>query len=46
MTDIPAAGHEEVQHTADVAIRVWAPTLACLFVEAALGMNAIAEVGM
>jgi protein archease len=36
------AGFEELQHTADCAVRVWAPTLAALFREAARAMNAVA----
>jgi len=36
------AGFEEVQHTADWALRVWAPSLEALFVQAALGMKALA----
>lgn len=33
--------YEEVQHTADWCLRVWAADLPSLFVEAARGMNAI-----
>lgn len=33
------AGFKEVQHTADWALQVWAPDLAGLFVQAALGMQ-------
>ena len=36
------AGYEEIQHTADWALRVWAPSLEALFVQSALGMNALA----
>lgn len=32
-------GFVEIEHTADCAIRVWAPDLTALFVEAARGMN-------
>jgi SHS2 domain-containing protein len=32
----------EVEHTADWALRVWAPTLAELFIDAARGMYALA----
>lgn len=32
------AGYEEVQHTADWALRIWAPDLAALFEQAARGM--------
>lgn len=35
------AGFEEVQHTADWALRVWAPERSELFRQAALGMNAL-----
>jgi len=35
------AGFEELPHTADRALRVWAPDLAALFGEAARGMNAL-----
>jgi SHS2 domain-containing protein len=34
--------YQEVDHTADWALRVWAPSLADLFVEAAHGMYALA----
>jgi SHS2 domain-containing protein len=33
--------YEEIQHTADWSLRVWAADLPSLFVEAALGMNAL-----
>jgi SHS2 domain-containing protein len=32
------AGFEEIEHTADVAIRVWGPDLPTLFAQAAMGM--------
>lgn len=35
-------GFEEIQHTADVALRIWAETLPDLFAEAARGLNALA----
>lgn len=34
----PPRGHELVEHTADVGLRVWAPTLDELFSEGALGL--------
>jgi SHS2 domain-containing protein len=34
-------GFEELQHTADWALRVWAPDLPSLLTEAARGMNAL-----
>lgn len=34
--------YREVEHTADWSLRVWAPTLAALFVDAAQGMYALA----
>ncbi len=37
----PARGFQEVPHTADWAMRVWAEDLPSLFVEAARGMNAL-----
>lgn len=39
-------GYEEVEHTADWALRVWAPDLPELLSEAARGMNALAGVKM
>jgi len=43
----PHMGFEEFPHTADCALRAWAPDLASLFAEAALGLNSIAgaEIG-
>lgn len=38
-----ARGHEEVGHTAEWSIRVWAPTMTELFIEAAHGMLALLE---
>lgn len=37
-------GFEEISHTADWSVRVWAPELPSLFVEAARAMNALAGV--
>ena len=37
----PIRGFEEVPHTADWALRVWADDLPSLFVQAAQGMNAL-----
>jgi SHS2 domain-containing protein len=34
----------EIEHTADWALQVWAPTLEALFVDAAVGMYALAGV--
>ncbi len=34
--------YREIEHTADWSLRVWAPTLAALFVDAARGMYALA----
>jgi SHS2 domain-containing protein len=33
-----ARGHEVIEHTADVGLRVWAPSLDELFAEAAIGL--------
>ncbi len=35
------AGFEEIQHTADWALRVWAPNRCELFRQAAMGMNTL-----
>ncbi len=35
-------GFEEISHTADWSVRVWAPDLPSLFTEAALAMNSLA----
>ena len=37
------AGYREIEHTADWALEVWAPDLTDLFVQSAIGMNALAE---
>ncbi len=39
-------GYQELEHTADWELRVWAPDLAALFVEAARGMYALTGVRM
>lgn len=39
-------GFEEVSHTADWSVRVWAPDLASLFTEAARAMNALSGIRM
>ena len=39
-----SAGFEEIEHTADWAMRVWAPDLAGLFEYAARGMYALAGI--
>ena len=38
------SGFEEIQHTADWAIKVWAPRFADLLEQAALGMNQLMAV--
>jgi SHS2 domain-containing protein len=38
---VPFRGHEVLEHTADVGLRVWAPSLDELFAEAAVGLVAI-----
>lgn len=43
MERVPA-GFEEVEHSADWALRVWAPDLPALFEQAALGMQALAGI--
>lgn len=40
----PAAGFIEIEHTADWALRVWAPDLPTLFVQTAEGMYNLAQV--
>jgi SHS2 domain-containing protein len=35
-------GYEEISHTADWSVHVWAPDLASLFMESARAMNALA----
>ncbi|WP_299026482.1 archease [uncultured Thermanaerothrix sp.] len=38
MNEIPSSGFEEIRHTADWALRVWASDLPTLFTQAAQGM--------
>jgi SHS2 domain-containing protein len=38
------AGFEEIEHTADWALKVWAPDLPALFEQAALGMDSLAGI--
>ncbi len=45
-SDRPPAGYEEISHTADWALRVWAPDLPRLFQEAAAGMYALAGIAL
>ncbi len=40
----PIAGYQEIEHTADWALKVWAPTLAELLIQAAKGMLALAGI--
>ncbi len=44
MTSKPARGHEEIPHTADWALKVWAEDLPQLFDEAAHGMSSLSGV--
>ncbi|HKJ28025.1 MAG TPA: archease [Anaerolineales bacterium] len=37
-------GFEELEHTADWALRIWAPDMTALLVQAAEGMNYLAEI--
>ncbi len=39
-----AAGFQEIEHTADWELLVWGPDLAGLLEQAALGINALAEI--
>lgn len=38
------AGYEEIEHTADWQLNVWAPTLEGLFIQAAQGMYSLAHI--
>jgi len=38
------AGYQEIEHTADWELRVWAPDISTLFEQAALGMYSLAGV--
>ena len=44
MMDIVESGYQEIEHTADWALRVWAPDIEALFVQAADGMNHLSEI--
>ncbi|MBN2502038.1 MAG: archease [Anaerolineales bacterium] len=43
MPEAKQSGYEELEHTADWALKVWAPDLEALFGQAAIGMNDLAE---
>lgn len=46
MPAVPSArGHEQIEHTADVGLRVWAPELTGLFEEAATALVAVMGAG-
>lgn len=44
MGNASTAGYEEVEHTADWQLNVWAPTLEELFVQAARGMYSLSNI--
>ena len=46
MIGVLLEGFEELPHTADCAIRVWAPDLESLLAQAALGLNHVAGVSL
>lgn len=46
MAELNTSGFLELDHTADWALRVWAPDLAGLFREAARGMYALMDIRM
>lgn len=46
MAQINASGFSEIEHTADWALRVWAPDLVGLFREAARGMYSLMELAL
>lgn len=41
---IASAGYQEIEHTADIALRVWAPSIPELLAQAAKGMFALCGV--
>lgn len=41
---VPISGYKELEHTADWALKVWAPDLPTLFAEAVRGMNTLAGI--
>lgn len=41
---VPDQGFKELEHTADLALEVWAPDLPALFIQAAKGMYALSRV--
>jgi SHS2 domain-containing protein len=44
MTEKPSSGYLEISHTADWALKVWAPDLLGLFEQAAHGMYALLQI--
>jgi SHS2 domain-containing protein len=44
MTEKPSSGYLEISHTADWALKVWAPDLPGLFEQAAHGMYALLQI--
>jgi SHS2 domain-containing protein len=42
--EVPRQGFIEIEHTADWALKVWAPDINELFRQAAIGMNTLAEI--
>jgi SHS2 domain-containing protein len=41
---VPDQGYKELEHTADLALEVWAPDLPSLFIQAAKGMYALSQI--